>query len=422
MAGRPRLWHHPDFLLFWLGQSVSLVGLQFGALALPLVAITTLGAGVGQVGILAGLSTLPWLLFGLVVGVGLDRARRKPVLVAAHLLRAALLLTIPLAAALGRLTLVHLYAATFLVGTLAVGFETARHAYLPSLVDPDDLAEANSKPAMTDGARRVAGPGLAGAATQWLGPPAAVAAQAALLAVAGLCTWRIRRAESAPAPTPDLDVLGALREGLAYLWRARRVRALVLSDATFLFFFAAMQAVLVVFLTRRLGLAPGTIGALFAVGGVGGVLGALVAHQAARRLPEGRLILLGSALRCGGLMLIPLSLLAGPFAVAVIGAARVVHAFGWTLWQVYQETALQRALPARLRGRVSGGALVLMRTGESLGGFAGAGLAATLGVSPTLVIAVLGTALGTAWLLPAPRRRGAAATDVRLDTATGRDT
>ncbi len=422
MATRPGLWHHPDFLLFWLGQSLSLVGLQFGALALPLVAIATLGAGAGQIGILAGLSTLPWLLFGPLVGVGLDRTRRKPVLVAAHLFRAALLLTIPLAAALGRLTLGHLYVATFLVGTLAVGFETARHAYLPSLVALDDLAEANSKTAITDGATRVAGPGGAGRATQWLGPPVAIAAQAVLLAVAGLCTWRIRRPESAPAPTPDRDVLVALREGMAYLWGARRIRALILSDTTFLFFFAAMQAVLVVFLTRRLGLAPGAIGALFAVGGVGGVLGALVAHRAARRLPEERLILIGSLLRCGGLALIPLCLLAGPLAVAVIGAARVIHAFGWTLWQVYQETALQRDLPAHLRGRVSGGALFLMRAGETFGGFAGAGLAATLGVTPTLVIAALGTALGTTWLLPAARRRRGAATDVRLDTATGRDT
>src|SRR5439155_11232242 len=103
------LWRHPDFVKLWGGQSISSIGSQVTVLALPLTAIVFLGASPFQVGLLTALGTLPTLLFGLAVGVWVDRLRRRPLLVAADVGRALVLLGIPLGALLGRLSVEYLY-------------------------------------------------------------------------------------------------------------------------------------------------------------------------------------------------------------------------------------------------------------------------------------------------------------------------
>jgi MFS family permease len=401
----PRLWRHADFLKFWLSQNLSLVGIQFGNLALPLIAITTLHASAAEVSLLSGLAALPWFLFGLVIGVALDRIRRRPVLIAGHLGRALLLVSIPVTSAVGLLSLVQLYVVTFLVGVLSMCFETARHAYLPSLLASTDLAEGNRKMAVTDGVTRVAGPGLAGVTVQVLTAPIAVTVQALMFAASALCIARIRAIEPPPSARESGSVLTSLREGLVYTWNERLIRAFALADGTFLFFFAAMQGVLFVFFSRRLGLSPSTIGLIFTAGSVGGIVGALGARHVRRQVTLSQLIIGGWTLRFLGLVVVPLALFMGPYAALWLVIARLVHAFGWTIWQIYQETTQQLVLPENLRGRVSGSTLFVARSGESLGGFAGAGLAAVSGVVPTLVIAALGTAIGTVWLVASPLMR-----------------
>src|SRR6266567_1440576 len=84
MASAPpaTLRNHPDFLKLWIGQTVSQFGNQFTGLALQLFAVRVLLASPGQMGVLGALGTLPFLLFGLLVGVWVDRHRRRPILIA----------------------------------------------------------------------------------------------------------------------------------------------------------------------------------------------------------------------------------------------------------------------------------------------------------------------------------------------------
>ena len=147
---RSKLLENADFRRLWLGQSLSLAGAQFGALAFPLVAILTLDASPGQIGLLVGIGTLPWLLFGLVVGVAIDRWPRRPVLIGADLGRGLLVGAVPIAAAFDALQMEHLFVAAFLVGTLSVFFDTAYQSYLPAVVEPEHLIGASSKLAMSE--------------------------------------------------------------------------------------------------------------------------------------------------------------------------------------------------------------------------------------------------------------------------------
>ena len=129
------LFKHPDFLKFWSADSISFFGSQFSALAIPWVAVTALGADPSQMGILGALSLLAFPLFGLFVGVWVDRNLRKRIMIVSNMGRALLLATIPAAAILGGLNMSLLYIVSFLVGTFQAFFDIAHQAYVPSLVE-----------------------------------------------------------------------------------------------------------------------------------------------------------------------------------------------------------------------------------------------------------------------------------------------
>ncbi len=123
MAGA--LWRHRDFLLLWLGQSVSRFGDQFTGLAIPVIAAYYLLATPAEMGYLGAANTAPFLLFGLVVGVWVDRRKRRSVLILADLARGSL---VAIVAALGLLSLLqfsYLYLFAFLSGVLTVFFDIA---------------------------------------------------------------------------------------------------------------------------------------------------------------------------------------------------------------------------------------------------------------------------------------------------------
>ena len=120
----PLLIEAPDFRRLWFGQTISVFGDQISQLGLPLVAVLTLGADATQMGALTAFGLLPHLLFSLPAGVWLDRVRgRRRLMIAADLGRAALIASIPVAAALRVLSMPQLYVVGFLSGSLAVVFD-----------------------------------------------------------------------------------------------------------------------------------------------------------------------------------------------------------------------------------------------------------------------------------------------------------
>jgi MFS family permease len=139
MILRGRLWHHPDFLKFWLGQGLSRLGTRITALALPTAAIQLLEAGPVEVGTLTALQFLPFPLLGMPVGVIADRLPRRRVMIACDVGRLVALGSVPTAYLLGTLTLSHLYAVALLVGICTVCFDVAYQAYLPVLVERSGL-------------------------------------------------------------------------------------------------------------------------------------------------------------------------------------------------------------------------------------------------------------------------------------------
>src|SRR5262249_46529807 len=157
------LWQNGDFLRLWSAQTVSQIGSQVTLLALPFVAILVLRATTFEIAALGVVDYAPLLLFALPAGAWVDRLRRRPLMIAADLGRAAALASIPIVHALGGLTLAQLYVVGFLAGTLTVFFDVSYQSALPAFVQRDEIAEANAKLELTRSAAQVSGPSIAGA-------------------------------------------------------------------------------------------------------------------------------------------------------------------------------------------------------------------------------------------------------------------
>src|SRR5262249_30051725 len=182
-----------DFLLLWCAQGISAVGSRVTRTALPMAAILVIGASAIDLGVLSVALTLPGSILAWLAGGWIDRHRRKPVLIAADLVRAVALVAIPAAALTGNLSLPLLYAVAVVVGICAVLFAVAAHVFITNLVAPEQLLDANGKREAADAAAEITGPALGGVLVAWLTAPIAIAFDALTFVVSALLIGGIRR-------------------------------------------------------------------------------------------------------------------------------------------------------------------------------------------------------------------------------------
>jgi MFS family permease len=400
----PGLWGDREFLKFWAASAISDVGSQVSTLALPLIAALTLGATPWQMGLLSAAGAAPVLVVSLVAGVWVDRLRRRPVMIAADVARAVLLLAIPLATALGALTIEILYAIALLAGGLTVLFDVAFLSFIPSLVRAEQLIDANSKLEMTSSAAQVAGPGIGGTLISALGAPFAVLLDALSFLGSALFLLRTRVSEALPGRAEGRGVMVEVREGLSVVVRHPILGALARCSATTGLFSGMFLSVYVLYMTRDLDLGPVAVGLVFATGGVGSLAGALVAGWAARRYGPGPAML--HAILVFGLsgMAIPLAVLVPRVALPMVVASEFAQ---WMMIVIYYVNAVsvrQAIAPDRLLGRINATTRFLARGAFPIGSLMGGGLGAIIGVPLTLVVATCGLLLAVVWLVLSPVR------------------
>ncbi|MFF8377893.1 MFS transporter [Streptomyces sp. NPDC015661] len=349
-------WRTGDFRVLFSASVLCALGTNVSDVALPLIAVLALDSGPGQVGLLGFLSTAAFLLIGLPAGAWVDRMRHRTVLIAADLVRAALLAWIPLAWWGDLLTFGGLCAVVFLSGVATVLFDVAGQSALPRLVEPAALIPANSALVTLAAAGNVAGRGAGGALVQLLGAPLAVVCAAVGHLGSGIqLMWMAR--EAAPV-TPVARVAGPgpnlraqIAEGLRHVLRHAELRALALTGAVGNLGSVMVNTMLPLVFARELGLSAGALGLFWAVGGAGMFFGARCARPVADRFGHGRgLVLTHLCLAPAGL-LVPLLDRGGWLWVA--GA-------GWFACSVRTGTAnvlgvslRQRLTPAGLLGRMN---------------------------------------------------------------------
>ena len=402
---RSSLWHHTDFMKLWAGQTISLIGSQISFLVLPLVATVTLGASALQMGFLTAASSLPSLVIGLHAGALIDRHERRPVMIASDIGRAVLLGLVPLSWAIGLLSMELLYVVAILGGMLTLFFDVAYQAFLPTIVDRDQLVEGNSKFAQSAAAAEIVGPTLGGWLVQLVTAPFAIVVDAISYLVSALLLARIRTSEPKPAQEHRSRRLSAnIVEGLRVVLGDPRMRVIVGSRGILNLFNAMLEAVFVLYIVRSLGVGPGVLGFIFAVGSVGFLVGALLPGRIGDRFGVGRATIGGIALVGLSDLLVPLASGAIIVVVPLLVAAQFLFGLGLTVFNVHQTGLGQALVPDHLRARATATSRVLVAglvpVGALLGGIAGE----AIGLRATLVVAALGELLAAFWIWNSPLR------------------
>lgn len=392
----------PDFRRYWLARQVSVAGTLVTAVALP-VLVYRLSGSPSLTALVTLVEGLPYLLFGLVSGALSDRLDRRRVMVVADLLSAAAIGSVPLAHALGTLTVGHALVAGFLAQACFVFFDGAAFGALPAIVGRDRLAPANAAIWGFGSLLDLGVPMAAGLLLALLDPALLLGVDALSFIASAACVAGITVRLSGVRDLPPLSARALVDEvgvGLRFLVGHPGVRSQTVIGFLMSLSGAGFMALSVPFADRILdvGTSGWRFGLLFATWGVGGVLAALLTPRLHRRMPTTRATLLA----------LPVSAAAG--LVVVTTSSWLVAVVAMAVWGVaYQSVVLtsityrQMATPEPLLGRVNTAGRMLSFgigwTGGALGASAVAGLLGTRTALVSVVsVGVLAVVFG--WLSP----------------------
>jgi predicted MFS family arabinose efflux permease len=383
------------FRRVFAAAAISEIGTQISYVAIPLVAVVALHASPGDVGVLAGLSTVAFLVIGLPAGAWVDRMRRRRLLVAADLARAVLLGSIPLAWWQGVLSMAQLYTVVLATGAATVFFDIAKLSYLPQAVGRGRLEEANAHLVVLDAAGDIGGRGAGGYLAQALSAPVAVGLDALTYLWSAACLLGIRGREPASAPVPRGRLTHDIRTGLRYVLGHPVLRPILLEGACTNLSIQLTVTMLPVVFIRQLGFSGAALGGFLASGGVGLLAGAMAARRIGGRLGQGRALWGTSLALAPAGLLVPL-VGRGPW-VWLAGAAWLVTGVKVGIDNVLKVSFRQRITPGNVLGRMNATFRLLLMGALTIGGF----LAGLIGdqAGPRAVLWLGAAVPAVSWLL-----------------------
>jgi MFS family permease len=389
---RPIFLINRSFAYFWVGQSISTLGSQVTAFAIPLLAALSLHATAQQMGFLRAAEFAPFLILTLPAGVWADLGIRKSLMIFSNLIRGLVIISVPVAIALGWVHLEVLYVVMLVMGSFKVIFEMAYQTYIPEIVARETLVNANSKIMMSYALGQSAGPGLAGLMVEILGAPMAVLADSLGFFLCAACLFRIKHREVRVVQHQQ-NVFRQIAEGFRYVGRERHIRALLWLVTVNNFFMNAIMALIVLYGTREIGFRPGIFGLAVSVGGLGAVIGSMCAQRLGAWLGPGPFVIYACGLTSLASFCFPfvsrpdnlgIFCLTGTyFALSAGGAA--VTVFAWTIRQAITPSHLLGKMNGAFRFCVTG----IMPFGALFGGWLGG----TIGIRWTLVVGAIGLLL-----------------------------
>ncbi|MGW7681278.1 MFS transporter [Kribbella sp. NPDC054772] len=293
-----------DFRRLWFAFTVSAFGSAVGLGALPLVAVLALDSSTLQVSMLAAISAVAGAALALPMGDFIEQRRKRPVMIAADLVRFAALASVPIAAAFGVLTYLLLCVAGVLQAAGTIAFQSASGAHLKALVPAEGRAEANSRFEQTNWISLSIGPAVGGALVSLVGATITLAVDAVSFLGSALGIRRIQ----APEPEPvKREGRADFTAGWRYILRHRGLRALFWNSQLFGGPAMMISPLLAVFMLRDLGLAAWSYGVFLGISCIGGVIGARMAPRLTKRYGLHWMLLVFGVLRAPWLLLLPLA-------------------------------------------------------------------------------------------------------------------
>lgn len=393
-----------DFVRLWLAQLVSALGSRVTRTALPVIAVLSVDSSPLALGLLGALTVAPGALVALAAGGAVDRARKRPILIGADLVRAVAVGSLPVAAFAGVLTMLHIYLVAAVVGAASALFQITDNAYLPALVGREHVVQGNSVIEATESVAEVAGPGLAGVLIQIFTAPIAVAIDAASYLVSAAFLGSIEKREAPAAAEPGRpSVWRDIALGFRVSWSHPLVRPILLALTAASFFGGFFAALYMLFALDVLGLDPATIGVVISMGGVGALLGAVSSSALVRRLGLGRALIATFALSGLGALCIPAA--GGPLwlVLLLLFTHQLVGDGFHAAFAVQAVSLRQTVLPLSLLARSNAAFTALAGAAVPLGALVAGGLGELIGARAALWIGMGGGALTALFLLPLRR-------------------
>ncbi|MDT6984246.1 MFS transporter [Streptomyces lusitanus] len=388
-----------DFRRLWSAYAISAAGSAVGMGALPLIALLVLDAPAFQVSLLAALSAVASGMIALPLGVRIEHQYKRPVMIAADLVRCAVLASVPAAMVFDGLTFAHLCAVGVLQTAASVAFDAASGAHLKALVVRDQRLRANSLFETTNWITVSAGPPVGGFLIGVLGAATTLVIDALSFLGSALGIRRIQRPEPAPPARCATSHLGRdIAAGWQYLLRHPGLRPLFFNALLFGGSIMMASPLMAVLMLDDLGLAPWQYGLALGLPCLGGVLGSRLAPLLARRFGQRRVLLVSGAARTLWTILLPLTP-PGALGVFVIVAADFGLLLSAGVFNPSFTTYRMAATPDAFMSRVATSWSVGAKTCQAVFMIAGGLIAAAAGVRGALLIAG-SLCMASALLLP----------------------
>ena len=384
---------------------MSALGAEIGELAVPLLALVTLSASAGEApSALRAAQFAPFLLATLPIGVLVDHARRRPLMIGADLGRFVAVALIPVVVWLGLVSIPAVCVLLFVVGTLTVLYQSADFALLPSVVASTQLTDANAKLSASYSAAEISGRGVGGLLVQALSAPTAVLVNALGYLASAISLARIRVAEPAP-PVRTGGRLDALSSGMRIAWRNPVLRGFLGGATTFNLFYEVFLLCVTLYLVTQLEVSAVVLGAVLVAGGVGSLIGSWFGPKLSHRFHYGKVLLGTLALGNTAPLMVGATVLVPGYEVAVVMATFVVMGTGMGISNAHVVTVRQTVAPAGSLGRLNSAYRMVSWGAVPVGAIVG-GLAAThLGPWGGMLLGAGGLACATVWVAMSPVRR-----------------
>jgi MFS family permease len=307
------IWRNRDYLLLWSGQSISDIGSSISTLAFPLL-VLYLTHSPAQAGLVAATNTLPRVVVTLLAGMLVDRVDRKRLMLACDIGRAISLASIPIAAALGHLSIAQIYIAALIEGTLVIFSDLAETTCLPQVVSQEQLPAAVAQTEVTEGTTTLFGPPLSGLLFT-ISAMLPFLADALSYAVSIITLLLIRIPFQQERSKTKRRLRTEIMEGFAWLWHQPFIRNMTLLSSLSALSLPGTELIVIV-IAQQQHATTAIIGLIFAAGGVGSILGSLLASRLQKRITVGHSIML---CRWIFAILLPLYAIApNPLALAAI--------------------------------------------------------------------------------------------------------
>lgn len=392
---QPLVLRNANFRALWISSTAGIFGTSVASVALPLIAAVELDASDFAVAALSGVGFLPWLLFGLPIGALVDRYRRKPVVAAALALRIIVLMSLPVAFWMDRLTVVQLFVVSFLSGLAAVFCMLAESALLPRAVPREELVAGNGLMTGSAASADAVGRGLGGWLTGIWGASNSLLLQVAASAASLTAVATLKVTETATAPRAGHRMFRDMGEGLRYSFSTAPLRTILLAGALWNLGGAIVVSLMVILVVRTLGESGAVLGFLTASTALGGTLGGLTVKRATRRWGSGtvwRCSLIPAVLGYSSLLL-----MTPGWGLAPGFAGLFLAGYAIAMNVVVATSFRQRVCPPNMLGRLGSASRMVTWGMLAVAGVIGGALADPLGVRGAilagLAIAVLAPAV-----------------------------